>query len=36
MPWRPGGRQTFTMLHRLDGPPGPALRWLMEQLQAWS
>lgn len=35
MPWRPGGHQTFTMLHRLDCPPGPALRWLMEQLLAW-
>jgi DNA-binding transcriptional LysR family regulator len=35
MPWRPGGRQTFTMLHRLDCTPGPAMRWLMEQLLAW-
>jgi DNA-binding transcriptional LysR family regulator len=35
MPWRPGGRQTFTMFHRADWTPGPAMRWLMEQLLAW-
>jgi hypothetical protein len=35
MPWRPGGHHTFTMLHRVDWTPGPAMRWLMEQLLAW-
>lgn len=28
LPIRPGGQQTFTLIHRLDAPPGPAGRWL--------
>ncbi|HSI56150.1 MAG TPA: LysR family transcriptional regulator [Ideonella sp.] len=35
LPWRPGVRQSFTMLHRLDWTPGPAMRWLMDRLLEW-
>lgn len=36
LPIRPGGRQTYTLIHRLDAPPGPAGRWLKERLLAWA
>jgi len=32
MPTRPGGRQGFCVLHRLDSPPGPLGRWILQQL----
>lgn len=35
LPIRPGGRQTYVLVHRLDAPPGPAGRWLKERLLAW-
>jgi DNA-binding transcriptional LysR family regulator len=35
LPIRPGGRQTHTLIHRLDAPPGPAGRWLIERLVSW-
>lgn len=36
LPIRPGGRQSYTLIHRLDAPPGPAGRWLKERLLAWT
>lgn len=35
LPTRPGVQQRFTMLHRIDSPPGPAARWLMQALIDW-
>lgn len=29
---RKGGSQPYTMIHRVDAPPGPAGRWLFEKL----
>lgn len=29
---RKGGTQAYTMIHRVDAPPGPAGRWLYEKL----
>jgi len=35
LPTRPGVHQRFTLLHRIDSPPGPAGRWLMQALIDW-
>jgi DNA-binding transcriptional LysR family regulator len=35
LPTRPGVHQGFTLLHRIDSPPGPAGRWLMQRLIDW-
>lgn len=29
---RPGGTSSYTLLHRVDAPPGPAGRWVKERL----
>ena len=36
LPTRSGVRQGFTLLHRIDSPPGPAGRWLMQRLIDWA
>jgi len=35
LPVRPGGSVPYTLLHRVDSPPGPVARWLIERLVAW-
>jgi DNA-binding transcriptional LysR family regulator len=32
---RPGGTMAYTLVHRVDSPPGPAGKWLRERLIAW-
>jgi DNA-binding transcriptional LysR family regulator len=32
---RSGGTMPYTLIHRVDSPPGPAGRWLAERLVAW-
>ena len=36
LPTRPGVQQSFTLLHRIDSPPGPAGQWLMQRLIDWA
>lgn len=35
LPVRPGGVMRYTLVHRVDSPPGPAGRWLADRLAAW-
>ena len=35
MPTWPGGRQRYTVIHRIDAPPGPLGRWIIDQFVAW-